>query len=66
MKKWLGVKYNPTLTFRKIIIILAHAFIGWALCGATMGFGMATTSLQNALIIHATSSKRPARRRRSS
>jgi hypothetical protein len=32
---------------------LAHAFIGWALCAATMGIGMATTSMNNALIIHA-------------
>ena len=35
------------------MIILVHAFIGWALCAATMGFGMATTSLQNTLIAHA-------------
>ena len=35
------------------ITILVHAFIGWALCAATMGIGMATTSVQNALIIHA-------------
>ena len=38
---------------RKLITILAHAFTGWALCFATMGIGMATTSLDNALIIHA-------------
>lgn len=38
---------------RKIITLLVHAFIGWALCAATMGIGRATTSLQNALIIHA-------------
>ena len=37
----------------KPITILIHAFAGWALCGATMGIGMATMSLQNALIIHA-------------
>jgi hypothetical protein len=37
----------------RILTILAHAFIGWALCAATMGIGMAATSLQNALIIHA-------------
>jgi hypothetical protein len=34
-------------------IIFAHAFIGWALCGATMGIGMAVTSLEKTLIIHA-------------
>ena len=37
----------------RIVTILAHAFIGWALCAAVMGIGMAATSLQNALIIHA-------------
>ena len=38
---------------KKNITILAHAFVGWALCAATMGIGMATMSLQNALITHA-------------
>ena len=38
---------------RKLITILVHAFVGWALCAATMTIGMATTSMQNALIIHA-------------
>lgn len=38
---------------RKSITLLVYAFIGWALCAATMGIGMATTSLENALIIHA-------------
>ncbi len=38
---------------RKLIIILIHAFIGWALCAATMGIGMAMTSLENTLIMHA-------------
>jgi hypothetical protein len=38
---------------RKAITILVHALIGWALCGATMGIGMASMSLQNALIVHA-------------
>ena len=41
------------LSIRKLIIILIHALIGWALCGATMGIGMAITSIENALIIHA-------------
>jgi hypothetical protein len=34
-------------------ILLAHAFVGWLLCAATMGIGMAVTTLQTALIIHA-------------
>jgi hypothetical protein len=38
---------------RKYFVILVHAFIGWMLCAATMGIGMAVTSLNNALIIHA-------------
>ena len=41
------------LSIRKLIIILVHALMGWALCGATMGIGMAVTSIENALIIHA-------------
>lgn len=41
------------LSIRKLIIVLVHALIGWALCGATMGIGMAVTSIENALIIHA-------------
>src|SRR4030042_5328981 len=38
---------------RKLITVLVHAFVGWALCAATMGSGMAATSVQNALVIHA-------------
>ena len=38
---------------KKLSIILAHAFVGWALCFATMGIGMAVTTQQNALIAHA-------------
>lgn len=37
----------------KIVVLLFHAFIGWTLCAATMGIGMALTSLENALIVHA-------------
>lgn len=36
-----------------LIIILIHAFIGWALCGAIMGIGMQVTSIESTLIIHA-------------
>lgn len=38
---------------KKIVTILIHALIGWALCAATMGIGMATMTLQNAMIVHA-------------
>jgi hypothetical protein len=41
------------MSISKILIILVHAFVGWALCAATMGIGMAMTSLNNALVIHA-------------
>ncbi len=38
---------------QKIAIILAHAFLGWLLCFATIGIGMAVTTMNNTLIIHA-------------
>ena len=41
------------MTIKKIMIVLAHAFVGWMLCAATMGIGMSLTTLNNALIIHA-------------
>lgn len=41
------------INFKKLSVVLAHAFAGWALCAATMGIGMAVTTLQNTLIIHA-------------
>ncbi|MGZ9165989.1 MAG: hypothetical protein ACXW4U_12525 [Anaerolineales bacterium] len=41
------------MTTSKIVILLAHAFVGWALCFATIGIGMAITSSQIALIVHA-------------
>jgi hypothetical protein len=41
------------VTFKRTAILLAHAFVGWALCGATMGIGMAVMSLMNAMIVHA-------------
>jgi hypothetical protein len=34
-------------------VILGHAFVGWALCAATMGLGMAFTTPAIALIVHA-------------
>ena len=42
-----------TLITRKVLVILGHAFIGWALCTATMMIGMAVTTLDTALIVHA-------------
>jgi hypothetical protein len=44
----------PEHLFRKAIAIIGiHAFVGWALCTASMGISMATTTVENALIIHA-------------
>lgn len=42
-----------SMTPRSIGVVLIHALIGWALCGATMGIGLAATTVQNAVIIHA-------------
>ena len=41
------------MNIKELVIVLVFAFVGWALCGATMGIGMAITSEGNALIIHA-------------
>ena len=41
------------ITTKKLIIILVHALVGWALCGAIIGIGFAVTSEENTLIIHA-------------
>ncbi len=38
---------------REAVIALAHALVGWGLCGATMGIALAKTSLARALVIHA-------------
>ncbi len=39
--------------FRKIIILLIHAMIGWALCGAIIAIGRSLTTMDATLIIHA-------------
>jgi hypothetical protein len=41
------------INLKKLLVILAHAFVGWALCAATMEIGMSVTTLQNTLVIHA-------------
>lgn len=41
------------LTTGNILVLLAHAFVAWALCGAVMGIGQAVTTEQNAIIAHA-------------
>ena len=41
------------IQIKQVMIILAHGLVGWALCGAIIWIGMAVTSMQNTLIIHA-------------
>ena len=41
------------MKLKRILIIIIHAFIGWALCGATIGIGQSFTSMEVTLIIHA-------------
>ena len=38
---------------KRWLVLLGHALVGWILCAATMAVGMALTSLQTTLIIHA-------------
>ncbi len=40
------------MDLKKIIVILVHAFILWALCGATIGIGSSIYSMDMTLIIH--------------
>ena len=35
------------------MIILVHAFVGWALCGAIIGIGRQIMSMETTLIVHA-------------
>jgi len=41
------------LNLKKIIIVLFHAFIVWALCRATIGISRSFMSMELTLIIHA-------------
>jgi len=38
---------------RSALVFVLHGLVGWALCAATMGIGMATVGLQTALVVHA-------------
>jgi hypothetical protein len=38
---------------RKMFTIFSFAFVGWILCFATIGIGMATLPVNSALIVHA-------------
>jgi hypothetical protein len=41
------------MNIKKYLIVMMYAFIGWALCGASMWIGMALLSIDGALIVHA-------------
>jgi hypothetical protein len=41
------------LSLKQWCIILAHAFMGWAICAVIMGVGMAVTTMPTTLILHA-------------
>jgi hypothetical protein len=41
------------MSIKKVAIILAHAFVGWAFCTAAMVIPMTLISVESALIIHA-------------
>jgi len=41
------------MNFKKAVIILVHAFVGWGLCGATIGIGRNVTSMEMTLVLHA-------------
>lgn len=43
----------PTALVRQRVVLLAHAFVLWALCGATMMIGLAVASEGTALVAHA-------------
>ena len=37
---------------KKVLVILTHALVGWALCGAIIGVGFAIWSVETTLIVH--------------
>lgn len=48
-----NLREGQRLSKKQLAIIAIHAFIGWALCAASMGIGLAITTEQTALIVHA-------------
>jgi hypothetical protein len=41
------------MNIRKYCILFLHAFIGWGLCGATIGIGRELFTMHTTLIVHA-------------
>jgi hypothetical protein len=40
-------------TFRKVVIIVAHAVVGWGYCGALVAIGRRFFSMDTTLVVHA-------------
>ena len=47
------IRRRPVLFAKSVGIVVVHALMGWALCGAIMFVGMAVTTPTRALAIHA-------------
>ncbi|MRR52300.1 MAG: hypothetical protein EG825_15555 [Rhodocyclaceae bacterium] len=41
------------ISLNKTLILLAHAFVVWALCGATIAIGRANIGMERTLVVHA-------------
>lgn len=41
------------MQIKKVVILLVHGLVGWALCGAIIWIGMLFISMENTLILHA-------------
>jgi hypothetical protein len=48
-----AVGYKRNMNPSKLAVILAHAFVGRALCAATMGISLTALSPDMALLVHA-------------
>jgi hypothetical protein len=44
---------HPDHWLKKAGVLLGHALVGWAICGAIIGIGRSVTTMQATLIIHA-------------
>ena len=41
------------MNFKKVLIVLIHAIVGWGICGAIIGIGRSVTTMEITLILHA-------------
>lgn len=44
---------DDLMNIKRVVTLLLHAFASWLLCAATIGIGMALTTLDIALVVHA-------------